>query len=101
MESQGENVTIRNKSELIEAFVKAGRLNVANQLVLELVKTGAYPLPRIFRYFMKSLAAAGDHESIRVVGEYLSTVSLLSDACLISLFQNCFVLLLIGKKEPT
>lgn len=75
MESQGESVTIRNKSDLIEASVKAGRLNIAHQLVLDLLKSGGYPLPRIFRYYMKNLAAAGDHESIRDIGQYLSTVS--------------------------
>lgn len=74
LETQGDNISIRQTSDLIEAAVKAGQLDVATQLVLELQKSSAYPVPRIFRFYMKGLATAGDHQSIRTVGEHLSQV---------------------------
>lgn len=72
LESQGDNISVRQKSDLVEVAVKAGRLDVATQLVLELEKSGGYPVPRIFRFYMKALASAGDQQSIRMIGEYLS-----------------------------
>lgn len=99
METKGESLTIKNKSEIIELAVKANRLDDAKTLVLELVQSGGYPLPRVFRFFMKSLAAVGDHHSIKAIGQYLDEVKRLqSHLRLENLYKLTFTFVL-GKEE--
>ena len=77
--------------------MRANRLDVATQMVLELVKSGGYPVPRIFRYYMKTLASIGNHKTIAEIGEYLNPVSDLK----ILMWSFIFIFIIIsGAKKP-
>ena len=75
IESQGNTLNKRFMNNLIEAAVKAGALDVATQLVLELEKKGEYPLIRIFKFLMNALVSSGDQKAIRTIGECINEVS--------------------------
>ena len=74
MEGKGEAVSHKKVWELIEAAVKAGRTADATTLVLDQLKSSTYINSRIFRFVMKSFAAAGDYKTIATIGEGLSEV---------------------------
>ena len=67
-----DKLTITDKSLIIEACVKADRLNEASKLVMEMLETKNHPIPRIFRFFLNKIANAGDLSTLNAIGEKLS-----------------------------
>lgn len=67
-----DKVSLMDKSLILEALVKSGRLNQATNLVFELLQQNMNPIPRIFRFYLNKLAATGDSETIERIGQLLN-----------------------------
>lgn len=67
-----DNVSLTERSQVIEAFVKQDRLKEATESVFELLDQKIHPLPRIFRFYLNRVASAGDSETLHKVSEYVS-----------------------------
>ena len=60
---------------MIEESVRNKDLNAATGLVLDLLKQGAYPIPRVFRFYIGQVSASGDIDTIKSLEPFLSLVS--------------------------
>lgn len=67
-----DQISVHNRSELIEALVKNGRLQEATKFVLELLGEKVQPVPRIFRFYLNRVASNGDIETLDNIGKHLS-----------------------------
>lgn len=65
------SLTISEKSKVIEATIKAGRLDEASKLVLDMLKEKSHPRVNVFRFFLNKLATNGDVETMEKIGTYL------------------------------
>lgn len=68
-----DKVSLTERSQVIEVFVKNDRLKEASNLVLELLDEKVYPIPRIFRYYLNRVAASGDSATLDKIGEQVSS----------------------------
>ncbi|XP_054742086.1 leucine-rich PPR motif-containing protein, mitochondrial [Anastrepha obliqua] len=91
-----EAVSINDLSQLIEHAVRAGRLTDATKIVTELLAKKQYPKPKIFRFYLNKIAAAGDVNTLQVLGEQLS-----DDQKKIVSFDNrfCHANIIAGKTD--
>jgi leucine-rich PPR motif-containing protein, mitochondrial len=55
-----EKLNLTDQSIVIEALVKADRLNEATKMVKTLLENNTYPMPRIFRFYLNKVAQSGD-----------------------------------------
>ena len=62
------------RSYLIEALLKAERLDVATTYVLDLLKKGLHPFGRIFKFYINSLAKTGNVDAIKSLEPHLTKV---------------------------
>lgn len=66
-----DELSVTDLSLLIERLVKAERYGEVLKLVQEMLAKDLYPLPRIMRFYLNRLAAAGDVDTISVIGNQL------------------------------
>jgi leucine-rich PPR motif-containing protein len=59
------------KSKIIEALVRVGRITDATKFVFELLEGKQNPKLQIFRFYLNSLAKSGESETIEKIGKYL------------------------------
>ncbi|XP_037819162.1 leucine-rich PPR motif-containing protein, mitochondrial [Lucilia sericata] len=67
-----EQASIMDVSHLIEQLVRADRLSEATKYVNELLANKAYPIPKIFKFYLNRVANAGDLETLKTVGDQLN-----------------------------
>lgn len=65
--------TLSDRSSVIEALVRNDRIEEATKLVFELLEQKTIPIPRIFRFYLNKVAAAGDTKTIEDVGKHLTS----------------------------
>uniref|UniRef100_A0A6P4EQJ3 Leucine-rich PPR motif-containing protein, mitochondrial n=1 Tax=Drosophila rhopaloa TaxID=1041015 RepID=A0A6P4EQJ3_DRORH len=68
----GEKVGALDTSRLIELLVRADRLSEATKYVEELLGDKLHPQPKIFKFYLNKIAAAGDLETLERIGKQLS-----------------------------
>lgn len=66
-------LSVVEKSKVIEALVRQGQLNEANNLVLQMLNDKVHPRLNIFRFYLNKLAANGDVEIMDKIGGYLDS----------------------------
>ena len=66
-------MTTLEKSKVIEALAKNGRLNDANKLVFEMLNEKVYPRLNIFRFYLNKLATSGDTETMEQIGNLIDS----------------------------
>lgn len=67
-----DKVSVTDYSTYIESLLNADRLNEASKSVIELLEAKAYPVPRVFRFYMNKAGNAGDIESLTHIGSLIS-----------------------------
>ncbi|KAL7040341.1 hypothetical protein ACKWTF_000363 [Chironomus riparius] len=67
------SMTTLEKSKVIEALAKNGRLNDANKLVFEMLNEKIYPRLNIFRFYLNKLATSGDTETMEQIGNLIDS----------------------------
>jgi leucine-rich PPR motif-containing protein len=67
-----DKLSITDQSLLIEGLIKQSRLNEASKIVKEMLSTNLHPSPRVFRFFLNKVAAAGDILLLEEIGKYLT-----------------------------
>ncbi|XP_050321595.1 leucine-rich PPR motif-containing protein, mitochondrial [Bactrocera neohumeralis] len=67
-----ETLSISDLSHLIEHLVRAERLTEATKFVNELLANNRYPIPKIFKFYLNKIAAAGDVQTLETIGGQLS-----------------------------
>ncbi|KAH8324400.1 hypothetical protein KR074_006666 [Drosophila pseudoananassae] len=68
----GEKVGVLDTSRLIELLVRADRLAEATKYVEELLSEKLHPQPKIFKFYLNKIAAAGDLETLKKIGQQLN-----------------------------
>lgn len=68
----GEKVGVLDSSRLIELLVRADRLSEATKYVEELLSEKLHPQPKIFKFYLNKIAAAGDLETLKKIGQQLT-----------------------------
>ncbi|EDV30832.1 uncharacterized protein Dana_GF14846 [Drosophila ananassae] len=68
----GEKVGVLDTSRLIELLVRADRLSEATKYVEELLSEKLHPQPKIFKFYLNKIAAAGDLETLKKIGQQLT-----------------------------
>jgi len=68
----GEKVGALDTSRLIELLVRADRLTEATKYVEELLGDKLHPQPKIFKFYLNKIAAAGDLETLEKIGKQLT-----------------------------
>ncbi|XP_017067892.2 leucine-rich PPR motif-containing protein, mitochondrial [Drosophila eugracilis] len=68
----GEKVGALDVSRLIELLVRADRLSEATKYVEELLADKLHPQPKIFKFYLNKIAAAGDLETLEKIGKQLN-----------------------------
>ncbi|EDV54784.1 leucine-rich PPR motif-containing protein, mitochondrial [Drosophila erecta] len=68
----GEKVGVLDTSRLIELLVRADRLTEATKYVEELLGDKLHPQPKIFKFYLNKIAAAGDLETLQRIGKQLN-----------------------------
>ncbi|XP_044733810.1 leucine-rich PPR motif-containing protein, mitochondrial [Chrysoperla carnea] len=64
-------LSLLDTSSVIETLVQSERLNEAKKEVMNMINTNAYPIPRVFRFFLNKLALSGDVDTLNAIGEKL------------------------------
>jgi len=67
------SMTTLEKSKVIEAFVKNGRLNDANKFVFEMLNEKVHPRLNIFRFYLNKLATSGDTDTMEQIGNLIDS----------------------------
>lgn len=67
-----DKISLTDRSLIIEALVKNGKLKQATTAVFALLDEKLTPLPRIFRFYLNRLAINGESETLQKVGAHLS-----------------------------
>lgn len=70
-ESSPRNTIVKTSKD-IEELVKEEKLNEATKLVFQLLEEKAHPIPRIFRFYLNTLAKSGDSATIEKIGQFLT-----------------------------
>lgn len=70
--NEGTKFSIGDHSIMVEALVKAGRLNEATKYVFEMLDEKLYPVPRILKFYLNKVANAGDIGVIERIGETIT-----------------------------
>ncbi|EDW76611.1 uncharacterized protein Dwil_GK14571 [Drosophila willistoni] len=68
----GEKVSALDTSRLIELLVRADRLTEATKYVEELLAEKLHPQPKIFKFYLNKIAASGDLDNLRKIGQQLN-----------------------------
>ncbi|XP_017052922.2 LOW QUALITY PROTEIN: leucine-rich PPR motif-containing protein, mitochondrial [Drosophila ficusphila] len=68
----GDKVSALDISRLIELLVRADRLTEATKYVDELLGDKLHPQPKIFKFYLNKIAAAGDLETLEKIGKQLN-----------------------------
>ncbi|XP_017021796.1 leucine-rich PPR motif-containing protein, mitochondrial [Drosophila kikkawai] len=68
----GDKVNALDTSRLIELLVRADRLVEASKYVDELLAGNQHPQPKIFKFYLNKIAAAGDLETLERIGQQLN-----------------------------
>lgn len=68
----GDKVNALDTSRLIELLVRADRLTEATKYVDELLAGSQHPQPKIFKFYLNKVAAAGDLETLERIGRQLN-----------------------------
>ncbi|KAH8237964.1 hypothetical protein KR032_009124 [Drosophila birchii] len=68
----GDKVNALDTSRLIELLVRADRLTEATKYVDELLAGNQHPQPKIFKFYLNKIAAAGDLETLERIGKQLN-----------------------------
>ncbi|KAH8271898.1 hypothetical protein KR044_009914 [Drosophila immigrans] len=92
----GDKIGVLDTSRLIELLVRADRLQEATKCVNELLADKQHPQPKIFKYYLNKLAAAGDLATLEGIGQQLND----EQKRLVS-FDNryCHAYIVAGKAE--
>ncbi|KAH8391791.1 hypothetical protein KR215_003667 [Drosophila sulfurigaster] len=92
----GEKIGVLDISRLIELLVRSDRLAEATKYVDELLADKQHPQPKIFKYYLNKVAAAGDLATLERIGQQLND----EQKRLIS-FDNryCHAYIVAGKVE--
>lgn len=69
--SKDYEFTVLEKSKIIEALIKAEKLNDASDLVIKLLQQNSHPKLNIFRFYLNRLASNGDNETMEKISQYL------------------------------
>lgn len=67
-----DKLSITDQSLLIEGLIKQGRLTEASKIVKEMLSLNLHPSPRVFRFFLNKVAAAGDILMLEEIGKYIT-----------------------------
>lgn len=67
-----EKIGALDTSRLIELLVRAYRLTEATKYVEELLGDKLHPQPKIFKFYLNKIAAAGDLETMQRIGQQLN-----------------------------
>lgn len=67
-----DKISVTDMSTYIESLLNADRLNEASKTVIELIESKAYPVPRVFRFFMNKAANAGDTQTLIQIGSSIT-----------------------------
>lgn len=59
-----DKLSITDHSKHIENLLNADRLDEASKSVLEILQSNAFPVPRIFRFYLNKVSGAGDIETL-------------------------------------
>ena len=70
-----DQVEFQKQSLLIEELVRNNNLVAATGHVLDLLKQGAHPILRIFRFYIGKIVASGDVDTIKSLEPHLNDVS--------------------------
>lgn len=70
--TDADKFSVTDQSILIEALVKADRLNESSKVVLQMLEANTHPIPRIFRFYLNKIAAAGDIKTVEQIGEKIT-----------------------------
>lgn len=71
VEESGGRLSVTEESKLLELFVQESKLEEAAKLAREMIVTGQYPLPRVFKFLLNQLAKAGNVEAIEFFDKYI------------------------------
>ncbi|XP_055917516.1 leucine-rich PPR motif-containing protein, mitochondrial [Eupeodes corollae] len=93
----GQSPSAGDISQLIENLIHAQRLIEATKYVFELLDQGRRPIPKVFKFYLNKIAATGDLETMKKIGEKLT-----SEQKKIVSFDNryCHANIASGKCEP-
>ena len=69
----GKEMNITESSTLVELLVKDDLIEDAVNITEKMLSREAYPMPRIFRFFLNRLAAKGEVEAMNRLGVYLTS----------------------------
>lgn len=92
-----DKLSLTEQSLVIEALIKNDRLQEGTKLVLEMLEQHkTHPIPRIFRFYLNKLAAAGDSATLEKIGTLIS-----SETKKVLSFDNrcCHANIAAGKSE--
>ena len=92
-----DKLSLTEQSLVIEALIKNDRLQEGTKLVLEMLEQQkTHPIPRIFRFYLNKLAAAGDSVTLEKIGTLIS-----SETKKVLSFDNrcCHANIAAGKSE--
>ncbi|CAH0561344.1 unnamed protein product [Brassicogethes aeneus] len=91
-----DKFAIADVSSLIEKLTQNDRVTDAKNITLELLDKGSIPVNRVFRFLLNKLAAAGDLETLNLIGTKIS-----QEAKRLVSFDNriCHANLVAGKAE--
>ncbi|CAO1333276.1 unnamed protein product [Diamesa serratosioi] len=95
--SPSDKLSLTEQSLVIEALIKNDRLQEGTKLVLEMLEQQkTHPIPRIFRFYLNKLAAAGDAVTLEKIGTLIS-----SETKKVLSFDNrcCHANIAAGKSE--
>lgn len=67
-----DKVSVTDYSNYIESLLNADRMNEASKSVIELLENKAYPVPRVFRFYMNKAANAGEIQTLTQIGTLLN-----------------------------
>ncbi|KAG7155734.1 Leucine-rich PPR motif-containing protein-like 3 [Homarus americanus] len=71
IEKSGGQLSIQNRSKLVEGLVQDGRISEATKLTQDMLITNCYPVARVLKYLIIQMAKAGDVETITFFGKYI------------------------------
>lgn len=63
-----KDMTIFEKSKVVEAVVRLDRIDEANELVLKMLEESQHPRLNVFRFYLNRVASKGDIETLEKVG---------------------------------
>jgi hypothetical protein len=75
------SLSVSDLSALLEGLVRADRCGEASKITVGMLEKGLFPVPRVLRFLLHRLAAAGDTDTLTAIGSHLKPVSVSAAKC--------------------